>query len=47
MFYVKPDHFFAMPLYTNDGVLSVDGKALVSKDGAKVMATKYLNAEVG
>ena len=47
MFYVKPDHFFAMPLYTNDGVLSVDGKALVSKDGAKVRAEKYLNAEVG
>lgn len=47
MFYVKPDHFFAMPLYTKDGVLSIDGKALVSADGHKVTAKKYLNGEVG
>lgn len=47
MFYVKPDHFFAMPLYTKDGVLSVDGKALVSANGQKVTAKKYINGEVG
>ncbi len=47
MFYVKPDHFFAMPLYTRDGVLSIDGKAFVSPEGMKVTAKKYLNGEVG
>lgn len=47
MFYVKPDHFFAMPLYTKDGVLSIDGKAFVSPEGKKVTAKKYLNGEVG
>ena len=47
MFYVKPDHFFAMPLYTKDGVLCVDGKALVSANGQKVTAKKYINGEVG
>ena len=44
--YVKPDHFFAMPLYTEDGVLKVDGAAITA-DGKPVKAAKYLNGPVG
>jgi len=47
MCYVKPDHFFDMPLYTQDGVLKVDGHALVSPEGASVRAKQYLNGQVG
>ena len=47
MCYVKPDHFFDMPLYTQDGVLKVDGHALVSSDGSCVKAKQYLNGQVG
>ena len=45
--YVKPDHFFAMPLYVKDGVLSVDGKRIVSSDGQVVKAKSYLDGPVG
>ncbi|MCF0262610.1 MAG: methionine--tRNA ligase, partial [Sphaerochaetaceae bacterium] len=45
--YVKPEHFFAMPLYTKDGILSVDGHKFVSKEGKTVSAKKYVNGEVG
>ncbi len=47
MCYVKPDHFFDMPLYTEDGTLKVDGHALVSPEGKTVTAKKYLNGNVG
>ncbi len=47
MCYVKPDHFFDMPLYTEDGTLKVDGHALVSPEGKTVSAKKYLNGNVG
>ena len=47
MCYVKPDHFFDMPLYTQDGILKVDGHALVSPEGKTVLAKKYLNGQVG
>ena len=47
MFYVKPDHFFAMPLYTEEGILKVDGHKLVSADGKTVSAKSYLNGPVG
>ncbi len=47
MCYVKPDHFFDMPLYTQDGILKVDGHALVSPEGKTVCAKAYLNGQVG
>ena len=47
MCYVKPDHFFEMPLYTENGILKVDGHALVSADGKTVSAKKYINGNVG
>lgn len=47
MCYVKPDHFFEMPLYTENGTLKVDGHALVSPEGKTVSAKKYLNGNVG
>ena len=47
MCYVKPDHFFEMPLYTENGTLKVDGHALVSADGKTVSAKKYINGNVG
>ena len=47
MTYVKPDHFFDLPLYTEGGVLMVDGHKLVSADGKTVSAKKYLNGPVG
>ncbi len=45
--YVKPDHFFAMPLYTKDGVLMVDGHKIVSPEGMTVKAKSYLDGPVG
>ncbi|MCQ2412751.1 MAG: methionine--tRNA ligase [Sphaerochaetaceae bacterium] len=45
--YVKPDHFFEMPLYTKDGYLEVDGHKFVSPEGKTVSAKKYLNGPVG
>ncbi len=47
MTYVKPDHFFAMPLSTVNGILTVDGKPFMTQDGKKVSAKKYLNGQVG
>lgn len=47
MFYVKPDHFFAMPLYCDNGILMVDGKKFVTADGKTVSSKKYLDGPVG
>ena len=47
MTYVKPDHFFDLPLYTEGGVLMVDGHKLVSAEGKTVSSKKYLNGPVG
>ena len=47
MTYVKPDHFFDLPLYTEGGVLMVDGHKLVAADGKSVSSKKYLNGPVG
>lgn len=47
IFYVKPDHFFAMPLYVENGVLMTDGKRLVTAEGKTVGTKKYLNGPVG
>ncbi|MBP5163352.1 MAG: class I tRNA ligase family protein, partial [Spirochaetales bacterium] len=47
MNYVKPDHFFDLPLYTENGVLMVDGHKLVSAEGNTVSSKKYLNGPVG
>lgn len=45
--YVKPDHFFDMPLSCVNGVLSIDGKKFVSSDLKTVSSKKYLDAPVG
>ncbi|MGN0907485.1 MAG: class I tRNA ligase family protein, partial [Bullifex sp.] len=44
--YIKPDHFFALPIYTEDGVVKVDGKAL-GFGGKHLTAKKYVNGPVG
>ena len=44
--YVKADHFFAMPIVTEDGVVKIDGKA-VGADGKVLTSKKYLNGPVG
>ncbi len=44
--YVKPDKFFAMPLYTKDGFVEVDGKKLTA-DGKYLTAEIYKNGSVG
>lgn len=43
---VKADQFFSLPLVTEDGIVKIDGKPLVS-DGKTLKATMYLNGEVG
>ena len=44
--YIKPDHFFAMPLYTKGGVLMVDGKEILA-DGRQIRSHKYIDGPVG
>lgn len=44
--FVKADHFFAMPIYAEDGVVKVDGKAIGSK-GEYLTSKKYKNGPVG
>ena len=44
--YIKPDHFFAMPLYMKDGVLMVDGKT-IGAEGKVVHSHKYVDGPVG
>jgi methionyl-tRNA synthetase len=44
--YVKADHFFSMPIYTESGVVKIDGKP-IGKDGIVLTAKKYLNGPVG
>ncbi len=46
-FYVKGSKFFEMPMYTEDGVVKVDGKAIKSSDGKTLTAKVYVNGEVG
>ena len=44
--YIKPDHFFALPIYSEDGVIKVDCKALGF--GCKhLICKKYINGPVG
>ena len=43
--YIKADHFFDMPIYTEDGVVKVDGKAIGS-EGKVLKVTRYLNGVV-
>lgn len=45
--YIKAEHFFSLPLYTQDGYLSIDGVKIVSSEGKTVKAKKYLNDNVG
>ncbi len=44
--YLKPDHFFALPMHTTGGVVTVDGRA-VGKDGKKLTVHKYTDGNVG
>ncbi|HKL59458.1 MAG TPA: methionine--tRNA ligase [Sphaerochaeta sp.] len=44
--YVKADHFFAMPIVAEDGIVKIDGKVLGS-DGKSLTSKKYLNGPVG
>jgi methionyl-tRNA synthetase len=43
--YVKADHFFAMPIYTEDGVVKVEGRA-IGQGGKVISSKKYLNGIV-
>ncbi len=44
--YVKADHFFAMPIVAEDGVVKVDGKPL-GAEGKHLTSKRYLNGPVG
>ena len=44
--YIQPDQFFALPIYTENGVVKVDGKAL-GFGGKHLTAKKYVNGPVG
>jgi len=44
--YIKPDHFFAMPITAVDGVITVDGKG-IGFAGKHLTAKKYVNGPVG
>jgi len=44
--FVKADHFFAMPIVAEDGIVKVDGKAL-GAEGKSLTSKKYLNGPVG
>jgi methionyl-tRNA synthetase len=43
---VKADQFFSLPLYTEGGVVKIDGKAIAS-EGTPLVATRYTEGEVG
>ena len=43
---VKADTFFSMPLYTEQGILKIDGRPLLA-DGKTLEAKQYPNGEVG
>ncbi len=44
--YIKPDHFFALPMKTEDGFVTVDGKKL-GYEGTFLRVFKYVNGNVG
>jgi len=44
--YVKPDHFFALPMNAVDGVVMVDGKRLMG-EGKAIKSPKYKNGPIG
>ena len=44
--YLKPDHFFALPMKTINGVVTVDGKS-IGKDGKFLKVFKYTDGNVG
>jgi len=44
--YVKADHFFAMPIVAEDGIVKIDGKA-IGAEGKSLTSKKYLNGPVG
>lgn len=45
--YVKGSKFFEMPMYSEDGIVKVDGKAIKADDGKTLTAKVYINGEVG
>ena len=44
--YLKPDHFFALPMKTTDGFVTINGKK-IGKDGVFLKVNKYINGNVG
>lgn len=44
--YLKPDHFFALPMKTIDGIVTIDGKA-IGKGDKILKVSKYINGNVG
>ena len=44
--YIKPDHFFALPMKTIDGYVTIEGKRL-GADGHFLRVEKYTNGNVG
>ena len=44
--YVKPEHFFAMPMKTIDGYVTIDGRKL-GYGGTFLRVSKYVNGNVG
>ena len=44
--YVKPEHFFALPMKTIDGYVTIEGKR-IGHDGTFLRVSKYVNGNVG
>ena len=44
--YVKANHFFDMPIFAEDGIVKIDGRAIGS-EGKSLTSKKYLNGPVG
>ena len=44
--YIKPEHFFAMPMKTIDGYVTIDGRKL-GYGGTFLRVSKYVNGNVG
>lgn len=44
--YLKPNHFFEMPMHTRNGIVEINGKK-IGKDGKFLRVEKYINGNVG
>lgn len=44
--YVKAEHFFAMPMYAENGIVKIDGK-VIAHDGTPMTVKQYVDGPIG